>query len=484
MAKTGFLNPLRSNPVSPHSSTYVPTTMMPISPPSTITSPYGNVTSPFGKQGLPLLAPIPLSPLTLKPSIKPPLSLDPPNPTTRTNFSPMSPPHDFPSAFQISGYRHHTAPVDPRPVSHSASASLEIAGSAENKPPRLKQRSPSQPHLPTYFVSDNYPQGGPPMIPLRISSIPTNNKTRKLSLPNHRSLSALKSTKQNFEEKENIASLSHSAGSITPRKVSPPLRTNKALPSPPMNREEELRTREKVKSSSPQHERSMSATAHTYESSRRRVSDVDKREGHVWTGTDVGHPGIAELPAISSTSAKRAKSHSRLHSAPVSSSLYYPYQGPDVQALSTAAAAPKSQPYPTTQAFPSANAFTTQDPDVQPTPPLKDSPRSKAAMAQSESLVSPLKPDAPCRARHFTSKDATSLHHQSRKDKTKIQEQGGWASGTHQQSNEGRPVQMSRTQKDKDRKKRSKAKVLMEHVDIIKDEFWEKRHWILSGKTA
>lgn len=49
---------------------------------------------------------------------------------------------------------------------------------------------------------------------------------------------------------------------------------------------------------------------------------------------------------------------------------------------------------------------------------------------------------------------------------------------------EGRPVTMSRTQRDKDRKKRSKAAVLMEHVDIIKDEFWDKRPWILSGKTG
>ena len=43
---------------------------------------------------------------------------------------------------------------------------------------------------------------------------------------------------------------------------------------------------------------------------------------------------------------------------------------------------------------------------------------------------------------------------------------------------------MSRTQRDKDKKKRSKATVLMEHVDIIKDDFWEKRPWILSGKTG
>jgi hypothetical protein len=57
--------------------------------------------------------------------------------------------------------------------------------------------------------------------------------------------------------------------------------------------------------------------------------------------------------------------------------------------------------------------------------------------------------------------------------------QGGVGAG-----DEGRPMIMSRTQKEKDRKKRSKATVLMEHVDIIKDEFWERRPWILSGKTG
>ncbi|KAF1349432.1 tRNAHis guanylyltransferase, partial [Lizonia empirigonia] len=48
----------------------------------------------------------------------------------------------------------------------------------------------------------------------------------------------------------------------------------------------------------------------------------------------------------------------------------------------------------------------------------------------------------------------------------------------------GRPTQLSRTQKDKDRKKRRKAKILMEHIDLIKDDFWEERPWILSGKTG
>jgi hypothetical protein len=46
------------------------------------------------------------------------------------------------------------------------------------------------------------------------------------------------------------------------------------------------------------------------------------------------------------------------------------------------------------------------------------------------------------------------------------------------------PAQMSRTQREKDRKKRSKARVLVEHVDLIKDDFWEARPWILSGTTG
>ncbi|KAI3226111.1 hypothetical protein DTO012A9_9435 [Penicillium roqueforti] len=39
----------------------------------------------------------------------------------------------------------------------------------------------------------------------------------------------------------------------------------------------------------------------------------------------------------------------------------------------------------------------------------------------------------------------------------------------------------SRSQQDKIRKLRRKAQVVVDHVDIIKDEFWEKRPWILSG---
>jgi tRNA(His) guanylyltransferase len=41
----------------------------------------------------------------------------------------------------------------------------------------------------------------------------------------------------------------------------------------------------------------------------------------------------------------------------------------------------------------------------------------------------------------------------------------------------------SKTQREKLRKARLKATIVVEHVDIIKDEFWEKRPWILGGKA-
>ncbi|KAH8698817.1 putative tRNAHis guanylyltransferase [Talaromyces proteolyticus] len=44
--------------------------------------------------------------------------------------------------------------------------------------------------------------------------------------------------------------------------------------------------------------------------------------------------------------------------------------------------------------------------------------------------------------------------------------------------------ELSRTQQEKLRKLRRKAAVVVEHVDIIKDEFWQRRPWILSGKPG
>ena len=46
------------------------------------------------------------------------------------------------------------------------------------------------------------------------------------------------------------------------------------------------------------------------------------------------------------------------------------------------------------------------------------------------------------------------------------------------------PVIQSKTQAEKDKKKREKARVLIEHLDIIKDDFWDRRPWLLSNKPG
>lgn len=46
------------------------------------------------------------------------------------------------------------------------------------------------------------------------------------------------------------------------------------------------------------------------------------------------------------------------------------------------------------------------------------------------------------------------------------------------------PAQQSKTQTESDKKKRAKARVLVEHMDIIKDDFWDRRPWLLSNKPG
>ncbi|KAL2063361.1 hypothetical protein VTL71DRAFT_5166 [Oculimacula yallundae] len=45
-------------------------------------------------------------------------------------------------------------------------------------------------------------------------------------------------------------------------------------------------------------------------------------------------------------------------------------------------------------------------------------------------------------------------------------------------------IALSKTQDEKDRKRRAKARITIQHVDIIKDEFWERRPWLLSNKPG
>jgi tRNA(His) guanylyltransferase len=45
-------------------------------------------------------------------------------------------------------------------------------------------------------------------------------------------------------------------------------------------------------------------------------------------------------------------------------------------------------------------------------------------------------------------------------------------------------ARVSKTQEEKDRKRKNKARITIQHVDIIKDEFWERRPWLLSNKPG
>lgn len=54
----------------------------------------------------------------------------------------------------------------------------------------------------------------------------------------------------------------------------------------------------------------------------------------------------------------------------------------------------------------------------------------------------------------------------------------------HETESLGQPVVQSKTQAEKDKKKREKARVLVEHLDIIKDDFWDRRPWLLSNKPG
>ncbi|KAI9837033.1 MAG: Glucose-responsive transcription factor [Sarea resinae] len=43
---------------------------------------------------------------------------------------------------------------------------------------------------------------------------------------------------------------------------------------------------------------------------------------------------------------------------------------------------------------------------------------------------------------------------------------------------------LSKTQQERDRKRRAKAHIVVQHLDIIRDDFWERRPWILSNRPG
>ncbi|KAH7112461.1 tRNAHis guanylyltransferase-domain-containing protein [Dendryphion nanum] len=375
-----------SPPPSPPSMSIPSFQPQPFAPITNLTN-GGHSHSSSLKSPFPLLTPLPLPPPTLKPSTRPPPSLHPPNPTTHTNTSPLNSPQTDQIPKRSSSNSSKRPPAPPSYARPTASSSATPSNPKPNL--KLKNRSPSLGAIDYTF--------SPPIIPLRISSIPINNKTRKLSLPSQKSISAFH---QKCDEKEN----KHPS---TPPKSGSPMSTMKEMPSPPpVAQDDVLQIRNKV----------MGGEFETM---------------HV----DIQRAMINPTSPTSSRPrpSRRARSSSHLHSAPAST--YFP---------------PSTSP----------------SPDLKPKTKTKSksTPNAKSTTAIALS-ASPIK---------------------SGKAKAKVTEEGGWAAGTMGQGhgNEGRPVEMSRTQREKERKKRGKARIVIEHVDVIKDEFWVKRPWILSGRAG
>lgn len=46
------------------------------------------------------------------------------------------------------------------------------------------------------------------------------------------------------------------------------------------------------------------------------------------------------------------------------------------------------------------------------------------------------------------------------------------------------PTELSKTALEKDKKSKQKAGITIEHCDLMRDEFWQRRPWILSGNPG
>ncbi|KAF1954641.1 Thg1-domain-containing protein [Byssothecium circinans] len=392
------------------------------------------------RQPLPMLTPLPLPPPTLRPSTRPPPSLNPPNPTLHTNFSPFPSPNPVsPIIDSIPTRTSSTSMRNKNPIAHSASASLSrpvTAAIPSSKP--TPKRSPSMSIL-------NF---SPPQIPLRISSIPVNAAPRKLSLPSQKSYAMLRA-----EEKENagVASVILGRGHgdrdrESSKSPSKPLQMMKEVPSPPVD-DWATYTRGAVMGSTPQEW----STSPTRDSSRMGInSETDQTEPSVdntHVENMIVNPVIPVSPPPRST--RRTRSHSRLHSAPPSS-YFSPLASPPANDADKARNRSEFANFDWAAPPPShAHSHSPSDP-----PPLSKTKKEKEK-AWTKTKV-----------------------------KSQMKEDGGWLAGTDTGGEEGRPANMSKTQRDKDRKKRTKARIVIEHVDIIKDGFWERRPWILSGRTG
>ncbi|KAJ4292825.1 tRNA-His guanylyltransferase [Kalmusia sp. IMI 367209] len=326
-----------------------------------------------------------------------------------------------PEIFKKGSVLYRDRPV--KPISHSASASLSARPPNAAAPPYR----PSPKRSPSMSVLDlGLANRAPPQIPLRISSIPVNASPRKLSLPSQKSYALLRQE----AEATNNSGASGSALSNTaahrgpggrPRTPPQPLMTMKELPSPPTGYDDST-IRSSVMGSEPQ---PWSASP-----------PPTRGSGHGVMESLIVNPVIPPSPPSASV-----HSHERERDRTA-----------DMGGRAT----------------PSSYSF--------PAPPPHASSREQFARFDWSS------PPSRTSTADAATKEADARGQSKKAKKVLGVDDATWTPGLH--GNEGRPVQMSKTAREKERKKRGKARIVTEHVDIIGDGFWERRGWILSGRAG
>ncbi|KAJ4358096.1 tRNA-His guanylyltransferase [Didymosphaeria variabile] len=307
-----------------------------------------------------------------------------------------------------------------KPISHSASASLSTHPKTLGPSYR-----PSPKRSPSMSVLEGGLSHGPPQIPN--ASLPYPEPiSRKLSLPSQKSYTLLRQEAAENPTGSNPANTSSQRGG---RSRTPPhqLMTMKELPSPPTGDDDDVGVRTSVMGSGPQ----PWAQSPPPPPTRGSEFSAGGSSGHGEMESLIVNPVIPPSPPGGSI-----RSHSRTGSS-----------------------------------YSRAYSF--------PAPPSGPSIGGGMGVEQfaafdwgSKEEVGEAPPEVPKKSKGRAKKGEKGK-------KVLGIEDSGWTAEL-----EGRPKQPSKTQKEKERKKRGKAKIVTEHVDIIGDTFWERRPWILSGRAG
>lgn len=473
-----------SETLAPRGPTFLSTSTTPSPPPSATSysfpalpafpqtffpvAPTATATAPVSKACLPQLVPLPLPPPTLTPSTGPPTNLNPPAVTG------MSVP---------AAQARPVGPIIPsRTVSTSATklpsssrskqrpgSSSDVPRQSPSRPTTLKHRSPSLSIL---------EGGAPPKIPLRISSIPLDSAPRKLSLQSQRSFANGNGQRSNNTTNHNLSAsvptMSPSQNPRSPLYTLQPLQTWKQLPpAPPESSPDSPTLPDRHRHSMPPSPLFPSLTEST-----NPTSPTERQYVHSPT----------------TLRRERSCSHTRIGSAPVLSSFEF-----EISPSSTAVA-------PNRYDDGIDGGVRVNDRDVAdvdnvsssfPIPPKSKQRESSAHITstmkplhhqqhQHRPSPSPQPPQLLLQKHNPTSTiTATAPSKSKSKPKPKSKPTNGNTNETEQLGTDGRPlIPMSKTARDKERKKKSKARIVIEHVDLIKDEFWERRPWILRGTAG